>query len=51
MRKAEKTCNIFPVGKCENGHHIDTTPKGLTKGSVFDPHIVSMIVFSFFQRL
>ena len=29
----------------------DTTSKGLTKGSVFGPHIMSMIVFSFFQTL
>ena len=51
MPKAKKVRNVYSVGKCENGHQIDTTPKGLTKGSVFGPHIMGMIVFMFFQTL
>ena len=38
-------------GRCRNGHRIDTTPRGLTQGSVFGPNLMAAIVFMFFATL
>ena len=49
--KAEKTQYRISKGKCESGHKIDTTPKGLTRGSAFGPNLMTQIVFLFFTAL
>ena len=49
--KAEKKQYRTSKGKCENGHKIDTTPKGLTRGSAFGPNLMTQIVFLFFTTL
>ena len=49
--KAEKTQYRISKGGCGNGHKIDTTPKGLTRGSAFGPNLMTQIVFLFFTTL
>ena len=46
-----KTQHRTSKGRCGNGHRIDTTPPGLTRGPSFGPHIMTFIVCMFFQTL
>ena len=49
--RAQKTRHQSSVGRCSNGHKIDTTPKGITRGSSFGPNIMTYVVCLFFQTL
>ncbi len=49
--QAEKTRHQSSVGKCSNNHKINTTPKGITRGSSFGPNIMTYVVCLFFQTL
>ena len=49
--RATKRRHRTSRGRCANGHRIDTTPRGLTRGSVFGPNLMAAIVFMFFATL
>ncbi len=49
--KATKKQIKSSKGKCKNNHKINTMPKGYTKGSMFGPNLMTMIVFMFFTTL
>ena len=51
LPQVQKMHHQSSVGKCGNNHNIDTTPKGITRGSSFGPNIMTYVVCLFFQTL